>query len=97
MVKLTKDQIISSVMGFVGLHGGAYSSWYVGIASDPCTALQGHNVCMECAHDEFIALNSHEAYNALESLLKSGFDGELEKDSEANFVYVYKKSENTKP
>ena len=97
MSKLSKEQIVSAVMDFARKEGGVYSEWYAGISENPCKKLQSHNVCMECKHKEFAASSASDAYLALDSLIRMGFDGCLDKDPEALFLYVYKKTINTRP
>ena len=92
---ITNQQIHNEIMNQVNSEGGPYSSWYVGIASDPRQRLFGdHSVPRENSWWIFREAFSEEDARITETFLLEnyGFDGGSSGgDSNTRYVYAYKK------
>ena len=94
-----KQKIISDIKAYVSKNGGAYSSWYVGIASDPKDRLFNDHAVAEvggawiyspCASST-IAREIEDCFIALG--MKGGAGGG---DNTSKYVYAYKITKDTK-
>ena len=101
MAALSKQQIYDQIIAHINKEGGSYSSWYVGIASDPKQRLfNDHQVPKENAW--FIYREAYTAEDArvvekyiLDNHHTDGGGGGG--DSTTKFVYAYKKTVHTNP
>jgi len=101
MSAISKQQIHDDILAHIKQEGGTFSSWYVGIASDPQQRVfEDHQVPKENAW--FIireAFSSHDAREVekfiLETYKTDGGTGGG--DNTTKFVYAYKKTAHTNP
>jgi len=100
-MKAQKAQdVYDSIVAYIKEHGGAYSDWYAGIASDWRERLVvDHNVARE--HRWWIARQCHThtaARNVEDALIELGCDGAPGGgDEDTIYVYAYLKGAVTKP
>lgn len=94
-------KICSEILCYIRAEKGEYSSWYVGISSNPHERLfQEHNV--ELKNTWWViskAKNADEARLAEKTIIEEyGTDGGTGGGNEKSvYVYAYKKTETTKP
>jgi hypothetical protein len=97
----SKDQIIAEIDAYIRKGGGAYRSWYVGIASDPRERLfSDHGVKEKSDYWIYREATSATVARAVEEyfLKVKGTDGGPGGgDSGTRFVYAYKKAYHTNP
>lgn len=96
---ISVEQIIAEIKAYIGNRGGSYSSWYVGIASNPRQRLFNDH-CVDEKSDAWIyreAVNADAARTAedyfVNKLSTSGDTGGG--DYSTKFVYAYKKASHT--
>lgn len=96
----TRTETVSFLRDYADGVGGAYSSWYAGIAKDPSDRLfNGHNVDKEGGHwAHYPADNENIARQVEQDLINLGFDGGGGGGGTASkSVYVYLKTYSTDP
>jgi hypothetical protein len=96
----TMEDVIQKIEYHIRKNGGAYSVWYVGIATDPTVRLFTIHGVVEKG-DAWIyedCMAETEARKVEGYFLAKGCDGRtLGGDSSAKYVYVYKKNSYTRP
>ena len=94
---MINNQLIADIKNYVGEHGGSYSGWYAGIATNPKDRLfSDHNVQEEGG--AWIFNNAGSEQNARDTekhLLNIGFDGGDGGGDTPIYVYAYKKTSDT--
>ena len=94
------QSIISDFEAYMRKHGGRFSDWYAGIASDPKARLfNGHSVSEK--EDAWIYSDCGSeagARDVEDYFLKKGCDGDTGGgDRSTRFAYLYKKNGHTNP
>jgi hypothetical protein len=92
-------QIVSEIESYMRQHGGVFSDWYVGVASDARTRLfNDHNVAENGDAWVFRDCGTDTASRAVEEyFLKRGCDGGPGGgDYTSRYVYAYKKTWRTR-
>ena len=95
---MLNQTIVNKIIEHVKDRGGLYSSWYIGIASNPRDRLfSDHNVSEKNGCWIFRNAQTERSARAIEEhLLKLGFDGgNGGGDTNTTYVYVYKKTTTT--
>lgn len=96
----TAQQAIQEIDDYIRKHGGPYSAWYAGIATDPRSRpFNDHGVAEK--GDAWIyvdCLTDSAARKVEEHFLAKGCDGDTGGgDSSTKYAYAYKKNAHTKP
>ncbi len=97
---LPANSIIQDINNYISQHGGGYSAWYVGIASDPKDRLfNEHNVDQHNGAWIYKDAGSEtEARRIEKHFLSLGCDGGTGGgDYSTRYVYAYKKTYSTNP
>jgi hypothetical protein len=92
----SREKIIHEMRAYILSHGGGWGDWYVGIAENINNRLGDHRVTGE-PHISKVA-NSPEIARAIEDYFihKLKTDGSHGGNKQADKVYAYKKSRNTR-
>jgi len=101
MAALSQQQIYDQIMEHIGKEGGSFSSWYVGIASDPKQRLfNDHQVPTENAWFIYREAFTADDARAVEKYILDNHHtdgGTGGGDNTTKFVYAYKKTVHTNP
>lgn len=98
---ITATKICQEILSYIRAEKGEYSSWYVGVTSNPHIRLfQEHNV--EVNNSWWViskAINPEEARLVEKTLIEvNGMDGGSGgRDDKSVYVYAYKKTKTTIP
>lgn len=97
---MSEQQILNEIIQYIHKEGYNYSSWYVGIASDPKDRLfNEHNVDENSWWIYRQAESSQSARNVEELIIKTYHTdgGTGGGDHSTKYVYAYKKTSTTNP
>lgn len=97
---ISVQQAITDINAYIRRQGGAYRSWYCGVAANPSDRLfDDHNVSEQYGAWIYLPLATDAQAREVEKyFLRAGCDGGPGGgDHRSRFVYAYKKTSGTNP